>query len=84
MVGRLVKNQDICTGDHHLGKKAANFFSTGKYADTFYAVFSREEHTTQETADISCVFDLGILCQPVCDRKVVVKFQSVVFREVSL
>ena len=35
MVGRLIQKQDIGTGDHHFGKKAANLLTTGKNTDTF-------------------------------------------------
>ena len=35
VVGWLIQDQDICTGDHHLGKKTADFLTTGKNTYTF-------------------------------------------------
>ena len=84
MVGRLIQNQDVGTGNHHFGKKAANLLTTGKYADTFHTILTREEHTSKETTYISGILDLRILCQPVCDRKIVIEFLSIVFGKISL
>ena len=84
MVGRLIQNQDVGTGNHHFGKKAANLLTTGKYADTFHTILTREEHTSKETTYISGILDLRILCQPVCNRKIVIEFLSIVFGEISL
>ncbi len=74
MVGWLIQDQDICTGDHHLGKKTADFLTTGKNAYTFHTILTGEEHTSEESTDISSVLDLGILCQPVCNSKVIIEF----------
>lgn len=84
MVGRFIKNQDISTGNHHFGQQAADFFTTGKNTYFFYAVFTRKEHSAKETADISSIFDFRILCQPVCDREIIVKFLCIVFWKICL
>ena len=84
MVGWLIQDQDICTGDHHLGKKTADFLTTGKNAYTFDAVFTGEEHTSEESTNISSILYLGILCQPVCNSKVIIELCSVVLREICL
>ena len=84
MVGRLVKNENVCTGNHHLGEQAAHFLSSGKDSDTFHAVLTGKKHSSEESADIRYVLDLGILGQPVCDSQVAVEFCGVVLREVSL
>ena len=49
MVSRLIQNQDVGTGDHHFGKKAANLLTTGKNTDTFHTILTREKHTSKET-----------------------------------
>src|SRR5699024_8625488 len=84
MVGGLVQDQDIRAGDHHFGEKTADFFSTGENPDFFYAVLAGKQHTSQETADIGGVLDLGILSEPVGDRQVIVKFLRIVLGEICL
>ena len=84
MVGWLIKNENVCTGDHHLGKKTADFLTTGKNAYTFDAVFTGEEHTSEESTNISSILDLRVLCQPVCNGKVIIELCSVVLREICL
>ena len=44
MIGGLVEEQHIGTGDHHLGQQAPHLFSSGKYLQPFHAVFSAEQH----------------------------------------
>ena len=47
-------------------------------------VISGEQHTSEETADIGCILDLGELCQPVNDQKIGIKDLGVILREVGL
>ena len=84
MVGRLIQKQDIGTGDHHFGKKAAYFLTTRKNTDTFYTVFSWEKHTSKEASYIGSVLDLRILGQPVRDGQIIVKLLGIILREVCL
>ena len=84
MVGRLVKNENVCTGNHHLGEQAAHFLSSGKDSDTFHAVLTGKKHSSEESANICDILFFGILGQPVCDSQVAVEFCGVVLREVSL
>ena len=46
MVGRLVQNQNIGTGDHHLRKHAAHLLTTRKNADLLHAVLTGKQHTS--------------------------------------
>ena len=82
MVGRLVEQQHVCPGDHHLGKHAAHLFPSGKHLQFFHAVIARKQHSSQETAHIGGVLDLGILGEPVGDRQVTVKFLRIIFRKI--
>ena len=84
MVGGFVEDQDVRAGDHHLGQQAADLFPSGKYPYFFHAVFSGEEHTSQEAADIGGVFDLRIAGQPVRNGQIIVKFFGAVLGEICL
>jgi len=84
VVGRFVKDQDVCTGDHHLGEQAADFLTTGEYTDLFHTVITGKQHTSEEATYISCIFDLGELCQPVYDRQIIVELFGAVLWKISL
>ena len=83
MVGGLIQKQDVGTGDHHLGEETADFLSTGEYADFFDTVLTCEEHSSEEAAHISGIFDLRVLSQPVGNGLIIVKLSGVVLGEIS-
>ena len=58
MVRRLIEDQHIRAGDHHLGKHAADALTSGEYIDLLHAVITGEEHTAKETADIGDILSL--------------------------
>ena len=84
MVGRLIQNQYIGTGNHHLRQHTTHLLTTGQYPDTFDTILTGKQHTAQKTTDISHILNLGILCQPVCDGQITVKFLRIIFREIGL
>ena len=84
VVSRFIQKQDVSAGDHQLAEHAADFLSSGQDADFLHAVFTGEEHTPQETTDISSIFDLRILGQPVNDGVVVIELFGVILREIGL
>ena len=60
--------------DHHAGKAGQRTFSPPERTLHFLrTVISGEQHTSEETADIGCILDLGELCQPVNDQKIGIK-----------
>ena len=59
MVGRLIQNQAVGTGDHKLAEHAAYFFSSGEYLYLFHAIFTGKEHSAKKTPDIGDILDLG-------------------------
>ena len=84
MVSWLIQKKYICTGDHQLAEHAADFLTTGQNADFLYTVLAGEQHTSQESADISRILDLGILSQPVNDGIIIIEFLGIVLREIGL
>ena len=84
MVGRLIQDQHVASHNHHAGEQNTYFFSTGENAHFLGTVISGEQHTSEETADIGCILDLGELCQPVNDQKIGIKDLGVILREVGL
>ena len=78
MVSWLIQKKYICTGDHQLAEHAADFLTTGQNADFLYTVLAGEQHTSQESADISRILDLGILSQPVNDGIIIIEFLGIV------
>ena len=84
MVSRFIQKQDVSAGDHQFAEHAADLLSSGQDADFLYTVFAGEEHTTQETTDISSIFDLRILGQPVNDGVVVIELFGVILRKIGL
>ena len=84
MVGRFVKDQNIACLDHHAGEKYADFLTTGKNTHFLSSVFTGKKHTSKETTNISSIFDLRILCQPVYDQKISIKDCCIVLREIGL
>ena len=45
VVGRLVQDQHIGSGDHHLGQHTADLLASGQNADSLHAVVAGEKHT---------------------------------------
>ena len=84
VVGWLIQDQDIRTGNHHLGKETANLFSTRKDTDTFHAILTWEKHTSKEASHISCILDFGVLGKPVCDGEIIVKFLGIILGKICL
>ena len=84
VVCRLIKDQNVASHDHHAGEKDTDFFSTGEDTHLFYTIFTGKKHTAEETADISCVFDLGVLGQPVNDQLIGIKDGGIILREIRL
>ena len=83
MVSWLIQKKYICTGDHQLAEHAADFLTTGQNADFFHTL-AGEQHTSQESADISRILDLGILSQPVNDGIIIIEFLGIVLRKIGL
>ena len=84
VVGRLIEDQHIGTGDHHFGQKASYLFTSGKNADFLHAVLTGKQHTSKETAYISGIFDFRILCQPISNCQIIIKFCCIILREIGL
>ena len=84
MVGGLVQNQHVSTGNHQLRQHTADLLASGQNLDLLYAILSCEEHTAQEATHVSSILDLGILGQPVNDGVVVVELLGVVLGKIGL
>lgn len=59
-------------------------FSPPERTRIFLHHLHRQKHTAEETADISCVFDLGVLGQPVNDQLIGIKDGGIILREIRL
>ncbi len=84
MVGRLIEEEYIGAGDHHLGQHAADLFASGQNAYPFYTIIAAKKHTSQKSADIGDILFLGVLCQPFHNGVIIVKLCSVVLGEIGL
>ena len=84
MVGGLIQDQAVGAADHHLGQQAANLLTTGEDADLLHTVFAGEQHTSQETADISGILYGRVTGQPVGDGHIIVELCGIILREVGL
>ena len=82
VVCRLIQDQHIGAGDHHLGKHAADALATGENAQLLHTVFPCKQHSSQESADIGGILDLRKSGQPFRNRQIRIKFLAVIPREV--
>ena len=84
MVSGLIQDQTVGAADHHLGQQAANLLTTGEDADLLHTVFAGEQHTSQETTDISSILYGRVTGQPVGDGHIIVELCGIILREVGL
>ena len=84
VVRRLVEDQAVGSADHHRGELAADLFSSGENLDLLDSVFSAEQHSAEEAADIGDILDLGIGGQPLRDVFFRVKKVGVVLFKIGL
>ena len=52
VVGGLVKEQEVGTGEHHAGEHAAHLFAAGENLHGLIHIFTAEEHAAKEAAKI--------------------------------
>ena len=65
MVGGLIQQNDIRTGEHHLAEHTADLLTAGEDIDGLEDIVVAEEHTAQEAAQVHIVLLGGVLAQPV-------------------
>ena len=84
VVGRLIQNQNVGTKQHHSRKHAANLLTTGKNLYWLVHIITREEHSSQESAQIGFGDILRILGQPLKNVELTaIKIFRVILREVG-
>ena len=84
MVGRLVEDDDIGTGNHHLTEHAAHALTSGEDIDLLQTIVALEEHTAEVATDELGVLIRAVLGQPLDDGVLGCELLRVVLREVGL
>ena len=85
MVGGLIQQQYVGSGEHHPGEHAANLFAAGEHLDLLIDILSGEQHPAKEASEIGLALILGELAHPVNHVEVtVLKECGVVLGEVGL
>ncbi|MPN09702.1 hypothetical protein SDC9_156994 [bioreactor metagenome] len=68
MVGRLVEDEHICAGEHHLCQHAAVLFTAGEHARFLERFLTGEEQPAKPAADGRFILILGELPEPIHQR----------------
>ena len=78
-VGSSEDQNVLASHDHHTGEQHAHLFTAGEHTH-FFCPPLRKEHTTEETAHIGGILDLGNRSARIDDQKM---YQNlcVIFRE---
>ena len=85
VVRRLVKDEEVCAGEHHLRDHAAHLLAAGEDLDLLVHIVTGKEHPAEERAQVALALICGELAHPVDEVVVAVfKIAVVILREVGL